>query len=81
LAATNHGCDQVGCQGYFSYIRFKKKWIKIGVFHSKCKSFILFDDVKLEDSKLKNSNYDPTDNYLKLLTKAESDYFKLISKS
>jgi len=63
MAATNHGCDQFGCKGYFSYIRYKKKWIKIGAFHSKCKSFILFDDIKMPENNKPKSNLSTSDVY------------------
>lgn len=64
MAATNHGCDQFGCKGYYAYIRFKKKWIKIGAFHSKCKSFILFDEININPTgKVENPQYCKHDFY------------------
>ncbi len=75
MAATNHGCDQVGCQGYFSYIRFKKKWIKIGVFHSKCKSFILFDDIQLPEDKKEQNFPFGNDEFLKFWFHRSQNHF------
>jgi len=77
--SIHYDCNEPGCKFYYAYIRFKRKWIKIGVFSSGCKQFEKLDDFKMpEDSKPKNSLFFPEDNHLKLLANKEDNYLKLL---
>jgi len=69
-------CNISGCKYYYAYIRFKKKWIKIGLFLSGCKTFKKFDDIKLEDNKPENPYIGPNDNFLKTIARDEFDFSK-----
>ena len=65
---------------YYAYIRFKRKWIKIGVFSSGCKQFEKLDEIKLESTKPEYLYNNPTDEILRL-AKAESNYLKFFRKN
>ena len=43
---SHFDCSQMNCQSYSAYIRVQKKWIKIGKYNSKCKTFISTENVK-----------------------------------
>ncbi len=78
MSSTEHDCSKIGCKYYYAYIRFKKKWIKIGLFHPSCKTFIQFDDIQMsENNTPENTLYKSEDNFFKFSPKNEFNFSKL----
>ena len=44
------GCFRINCQSYSAYVRAQKKWIKVGEYNSKCKTFTSVENVKIFDN-------------------------------
>jgi len=42
-------CSESNCQSYSAYIRVQKKWIKVGEYNSKCRTFTPADQVRTYD--------------------------------
>ena len=63
-------CKKSDCRNYYAYIRYKKKWFKIGIYYSGCKEFNQFDNVQMyKENKPKNyySTFENEFDFSKLL--------------
>jgi len=77
MSYVHYDCNESNCKVHYAYIRYKKKWIKIGDFTSGCKKFDQYDEIKLpEDDKPKNP-LSPSDKLLLQISKNQNDRMRI----
>ena len=77
MSYVHYDCNESNCKVHYAYIRYKKKWIKIGDFTSGCKKFDQYDEIKLPDDDKPENSLSTSDKLLLQISKNENDRMRI----